>query len=244
MKVVLNKVHPNPPTIRQSLPARDWMNDTHKKHVYKCLPLTGANVHGWEVVLQQDVVVQWDGEHTIPRVLSGEMMDHSFELNGATHEYEQRVVLPSIVGVISFPIGWTVNTPPGYSTWISGSPNYFMTGAEAMTATIPTSWWPDEWNMNWKITKENAPITFPKGMPIMFFQIYEDSLLESIEFDTKNLWDQPELIESRKKYGNKKQKNNVENPWTWTGGIRTGLDADGERIGPAHAGYPVLDVPK
>jgi len=89
MKVGLNKVHPNPPTIRQSLPARDWMSDTHKKHAYKCLPLTGANVHGWEVVLQQDVVVQWDGEHTIPRVLSGEMMDHSFELNGAMHEYEQ-----------------------------------------------------------------------------------------------------------------------------------------------------------
>jgi hypothetical protein len=35
----------------------------------------------------------------------------------------------------------------------------------------------------------------------------------------------------------------MENPWTWTKGIRTGLDADGNRIGPAFNGLPKLDEP-
>ena len=84
MKVVLRKNHQNPPEIRQSRRKRDWMDDTYNKHAYKCLPLTAANVHGWEMVLQQEVVVQWDGGNSVPRVLSGEIMTHS--VNGQDYE--------------------------------------------------------------------------------------------------------------------------------------------------------------
>ena len=240
MKVTLTRTHQNPPVIAQSRPRRDWMDDTYNKHAYKCLPLTAANTHGWEMQLQQDVVVQWDGGNTVPRVLSGETMVHSVE----GQEYTRPIVIPSIVGIVSFSTGWSMSTPEGVSTWISGSPNYFVDGAVALTATIPTHWWPDEWNMNWKITKQDAPVIFPKGMPFMFFQVYYDNLLSEVELEVENYWDKPEQMKARQAYGEAKMKQNQEQPWTWMGGIRTGLDEKGERVGPKAERAVMLDVPE
>jgi len=86
-------------------------------------------------------------------------------------------------------------------------------------------------------------VTFEAGMPFMFFSIFESTVLENVEFTVDNLWDNQELMNSRAKYGDLKMKNNEENPWTWTKGIRTGLDADGNKIGPTFTGMPKLSVP-
>ena len=87
-KITLTKTHQNPPKIQQSRLKRDWMDDTYNKHAYKCLPMSAANVNGWEMILQQDVVVQWDGGNTTPRVLEGEFLDG------------RPVVIPSIIGLL------------------------------------------------------------------------------------------------------------------------------------------------
>ena len=230
-KITLTRNHQNAPEIRQSRLKRDWMDETYKKHAYQCLPMTMANVNGWELVLEEDLVVQWDGGNLPVTVLSGG------EQNGRT------VAFPSIIGIISIGMGWTINTEEGYSMWLSGSPNYFVDGAVPLAATIPSSWWPDEVQMNWKITEIGKPVVFPAGSPFCFFNIYSDSLLPSVTFEIKNLWDNPDLIESRVKYNEAKAKNNIENPWTWTKGIKTGLDADGKRIGPEAKKVNVLASP-
>lgn len=240
MKVSLTRTHQNPPEIRQAAVRRDWMDDTYKKHAYKCLPLTEANVNGWDMILQQDVVIQWDGGLTVPRVLSGEKM--TFETNGQT--YERNIVMPSIVGIMSFTVGWSFSTPPGTATWISGSPNYFVDGAVPLTAHIPSDWWPDEFNMNWKITKIGEPVTFPAGSPFMFFQFYDTSLMPSVEFEVENYWDKPELSAARQSYGDAKMKKLEEQPWTWMGGIRTGLDENGNQVGPRFDGHVHLKEPQ
>lgn len=239
MEVTLTRTHQNPPKIKQANVRRDWMDETYKKHAYKCLPLTEANVNGWEVALQQEVVIQWDGGLTVPRVLSGEKM--TFETNGQS--YERDIVMPSIVGIMSFTVGWTFSTPSGIATWISGSPNYFVDGAVPLTAHIPSDWWPDEFNMNWKITKIGQPVVFPAGMPFMFFQFYDTTLMPNVQFNVENYWDKPDLSAARQSYGDAKMKKLQEQPWTWMGGIRTGLDENGSRIGPAFDGHPQLEEP-
>lgn len=231
-KLTLTKTHQNPPEIKQSRLKRDWMDNTYNKHAYKCLPMSAANVNGWEMVLQQDVVVQWDGDNRPPRVLEGEF------LNG------RPVVIPSIIGIISFATGWAINTEEGYDTWITGSPNYFVDGAVPLSATIPSSWWPDEFNMNWKITKIGEPVIFKAGMPFMFFNIYKNDLLSSVEIEVENLWDKPELMNQRQSYGDAKMKKNQEQPWTWMNGIRSGLNEKNERIGPRTEGLIKLSEPK
>lgn len=229
--ITLTRTHQNPPEIRQSRIKRDWMDDTYNKHAYQCLPLTVANVTGWELMLQQDVVVQWDGGNTVPKVLEGETLDG------------RSIVIPSIIGIMSFSTGWTFQTEDDYSTWISGSPNYFVDGAVPLTASIPSYWWPDEFNMNWKITKIGEPVVFPAGMPFMHFTIYPNALLENVEFKVENLWDKPKLMNERMSYGNAKMKKLQEQPWTWMKGIKTGLNEKGEKIGPSFEGLPSLKEP-
>lgn len=228
----LTRTHQNPPEIKQSRLKRDWMDDTYNKHAYQCLPMTVANVSGWELILQQDVVVEWDGTNNPPKVLEGET------LNG------RAVVIPSIIGIMSFATGWAFGTEDGYSTFISGSPNYFVDGAVPLSATIPSFWWPDEFNMNWKITKINEPVIFPKGMPFMHFTMIKNDLLESVEFKVENLWDKPDLMNQRMSYGEAKMKKNQEEPWTWMKGIKTGLNEKGERIGPSSSGLIKLNEPQ
>ncbi len=208
------------------------MDETYNKHAYQCLPMTVANVYGWEIQLEERLVVQWDGGNTPPVILEGETTT-----SGRTQ------AVSSIIGMISINMGWVINTEEGYNTWISGSPNYFVDGAAPLTATIPSYWWPDESQMNWKITKVGEPVVFEAGTPFCFFNIYDNSVLEDVEIMVSSLWDDMELVESRMKYGDMKAKNNVDNPWTWTKGIRTGLDADGNRIGPSFTGLPKLPNP-
>lgn len=230
-KITLTKTNQNPPKIEQSRLKRDWMDNTYNKHAYKCLPMSAANVNGWELILQQDVVVQWDGGNTTPRILEGEFLDG------------RPVVISSIIGIISFSTGWAINTEEGYDTWITGSPNYFVDGAVPLSATIPSYWWPDEFNMNWKITEIGKPVKFEAGMPFMFFNIYNNDLLENTEVVVENLWDKPELMAKRQSYGDAKMKKLHEQPWTWMNGIRSGLDENGNRIGPKHDGLIRLQEP-
>jgi len=230
-KITITKTHQNAPAIKQSRLRRDWMDDTYKKHAYNCLPLSSANINGWELILPQDVVVEWSGQNEPPKVLEGEF-------------YMGRpLVVPSIIGIISFTTGWAINTEEGYDTWVSGSPNYFINGAVPLTATIPSSWWPDEFNMNWKITKIKEPVIFKAGEPFMFFNIFPNQLLPECDFIVENLWDKPDLMDARQAYGDAKMKKNTEEPWTWMKGIKTGLDQDGNRIGPANQGLQKLAEP-
>jgi len=230
-KVTLTKTHQNPPQIVQSRIKRDWMDATYKKHAYQCLPVTTANVSGWELILPQDVVVQWEGGNALPKILEGEFY------NG------RQLAYGGIVGMVSFSIGWAFGTEDGYETFISGPPNYYLDGAFALSAILPTSWWPDESQMNWMITKINEPITFPAGMPFMFFNVFKSDVLESVEFEVENLWDKPELMEARQAYSDAKMKKNREEPWTWMKGIKTGLNEKGEKIGPANSGLLKLNSP-
>lgn len=230
-KVTLTKTHQNPPQIVQSRLKRDWMDATYKKHAYQCLPVTTANVSGWEIVLPQDVVVLWEGGNTTPKILEGEF-------------YNQRqLAYGGIIGMVSFSVGWAFGTEDGYETFISGPPNYYVDGAFALSAIIPTSWWPDEFQMNWMITKVNEPITFAAGTPFMFFNVFKSDVLESVEFEVDNLWDKPELMKARQSYGDAKMKKNREEPWTWMKGIKTGLNEKGERIGPGNSGLLKLNNP-
>ena len=135
-----------------------------------------------------------------------------------------------------------MNPGEGYSTFISGPPNYFMDGVGPLTAMIP-GWWPDPFAMNWRITTLNTPITFPKGMPYMWFTFVKDDFLPDIKFNVSNTWDDPELEKQRASYGTAKNTKEKEQPWVWMGGLRTGLNEHGDEVGPKHEGHPVLDTP-
>jgi hypothetical protein len=227
------KTSPRTTPVKQSRIKRDWMDETHKKHAYQCLPMTAANTYGWEFIVEEDITFQWDGGPNPPNILSGE---HT--------SYGRLQATPSINGMISINMGWVVKTEEPYWTWLSGSPNYFKDGISPLSATIPAWWWPDEVQMNWKIHSPNQTITFHAGEPFCFLNIYKPSDMAEVTVKTSGMWDYPGLSEKRQKYGQVKSDNMRENPWTWTKGIRTGIDADGCVIGPPTSGMVVIQTPE
>lgn len=229
--LTLIRTHQLAPNIQQSRLKRDWMDATYNKHAYRCLPLSMANVLGWEIVLQQDLVVQWGGGNSVPQILEGEI-------------YEGRTIANcNKIGMVDIHLGWAFKTDPGYDTWLTGSPNFFIDGAVPLSASIPSSWWPDEVQLSWAITKVDEPVVFKGGEPFAFFQVYPNNLMPNIDVSVENLWDKPDLISARMAYSDAKMKKLRDEPWTWMNGIRTGLDEQGNRIGPRHEALPVLNTP-
>jgi hypothetical protein len=200
------------------------MDATHNKHAYQCRPMTVANVYGWELSLPCEVRVAWRGGNHNVDILNSPKFG----------------VSAGIIGMITFPIGWRFKTEPGHSIQIGGSPNLILPGAQALSAIIPTDWWPDEFQMNWVITEVDREVVFPEGFPFMFFTVIKNSVAEEAKLLLDSSPENREAVESRIKYGESKMRRNVEEPWTWTRGIKTGLDADGSRIGPAFTGLPKL----
>lgn len=232
MEITVRRSHPKSPEIRQSRLKRDWMDGTYNKHAYQCLPMSVANVSGWEIVLPNRVVVIWDEPSQTPRVIEGQESADGW-----------RVVHNSITGIVSFSLGYSFHTPPGLHLWLGGAPNLFIDGAVPLTACIPSDWWPDEVNMNWAITKHREPVVFEAGCPFAFFTFYRPGDLSDVEFVTCNSWDDPEHAQRRAEYNKGKFEKLQNQPWTWTRGIRTGLDSRGESIGPAFSGLPELNIP-
>lgn len=222
--IVLRKTRSDSPVLRQSRVKRDWMDATHNKHAYQCMPMTVANVYGWELLLPCEVRVVWRGENNQVELLNSPKF----------------VVPAGIIRMITFPIGWRFRTEPGYSIQIGGSPNLVLPGAHALSAIVPTDWWPDEFQMNWMITDPDREVIFPEGFPFMFFTVVKNEVVEGTKLVLDSLPESRETIQSRIKYGESKMRRNIEQPWTWTRGIKTGLDADGRQIGPAFTGLPKL----
>ena len=206
-KIQLLKTQTTTPKIVQSRLKREWMDNTYNKHAYQCLPMTYANVYGWELQLEQDVVVEWNGGNVPPTIISGEKIQTAL---GA----HKLIVHSSIIGMISFSTQYAFRTEENYDIWIGGSPNYMVDGAKPLSAIIPSSWWPDEFQMNWMITRIGEPVVFEAGMPFMFFTLFDNRVLSETSFEVSSLWDDKELVEQRSKYGAMKSKNNQEKPWT------------------------------
>ena len=234
--LTLIKTHQSAPLIKQSRMRRDWMDETYNKHAYRCLPVSAANVNGWEIILQREVRVIWEGGNTVPRITNSDS-------DGVSIQHDNRVIADcNKIGMIDFRLAWAFQTDPGYETWLMGSPNYFIDGAAPLSAVIPSSWWPDETQFNWKITKVNEEVIFPEGTPIAFFFVYKNEL-EEITLSSKNLWEDQELFQSRKSYNEAKMCKHRDEPWVWMNGIRTGLNEKGERIGPRHDHHIILREP-
>jgi hypothetical protein len=177
-------------------------------------------------------VVVWDEKFATPRIIEGEFTESGWHL-----------VQNSITGMVSFALGYSIETEPGFHVSISGSPNFFLNGAFPLSAVIPSDWWPDEVNMNWAITKNNQEILFPAGMPYAFFTVFKPADMCGATFVTSNMWEDQDLIEERSEYNRSKFKKLEDQPWTWTKGIRSGLNSRGEQIGPSFNGLPKLSSP-
>jgi hypothetical protein len=140
--------------IQPGVVTRDWMSKTPQSFVYRCLPLSIANGHGWEISSQHSFTAIWDGG------IEKESIRITPENRGVISHFGS--------GVMTFHVTAVFRTEPGWNLMVMGPPNRLKPGIQALNAIVETDWSPYGFTMNWKFTHANEPVHFEKGEPFCF----------------------------------------------------------------------------
>ncbi len=193
---------------------RDWMDATHVRFAYRCLPLVIANQNGWIIPSPTSFTVRWNGGHlptdTKVKGPKGVSVNHYV----ASHFG---------YGVVTFIVPYLFRTPPGINLWVKGPSNYLKDGIQALEGVVETDWLESSFTMNWKCTRRNVTVKFEKGDPLCMIVPVPRGLLESLHPECRPLSENRELEdayarwrESRKTFNEKLLANDpatVEQGW-------------------------------
>lgn len=219
------------PRIRAGSPRRRWMDETSERYAYRCLPLTIANSHGWELLSPVSFEAKWDG---------GEHMDSvEIRMDPGFAEHLKPVSLFGY-GTITWHVEAIFRTPPGWNLFVSGPPNRQKDAIQPLGGIIETDWSPYTFTMNWRFTRADQWVRFEENEPIAFFFPVERGRAERFTPRIERLEDKPELraafekwSESRNAFQKWVMEANPEAPADkWQKLYFRGLDSDGSP-GPA-----------
>jgi hypothetical protein len=168
MKLKCYRTGTEPIAIRPAPATRDWMDRTPSRYAYRCLPLTIANAHGWEILNAAEFTAVWNGKDGIDAI----RMEVT---NPALHMARSHFG----AGILTFHIGAVFRTPPRVNLWVMGSPNFAKDAIQPLAGVVETDWSPYSFTMNWKFTRPDTQVTFAAGEPICFvFPIKRDYLAQ------------------------------------------------------------------
>jgi hypothetical protein len=166
-------IHPSPRR-------RTWMDRTPGAFAYRCLPLSIANSHGWEIRCSTTVSVTWNGG------------DHVTDLQVDFPDGEPtRAYSRFGSGILTFEPGAIFRTPPGYNLWVTGPVNHIKDGIQPLTGVIETDWMPYPFGMNWKLTRPGCTLRFERGEPFCFLFPIQRGVLESFEPEMRDPAEEP-----------------------------------------------------
>jgi len=136
--------------IRPARNDRSWMNQTPDAYAYRCLPLSIANGHAWEVRCPVTCEAEWNGGSNKDDIqITFEEGTDSFVGKKTSTFVESHFGS----GILTFNVGVVLRTDPGYDLWVTGPVNDFKDGIQALSAIIETYWMPFIFTMNWKFTR-------------------------------------------------------------------------------------------
>lgn len=174
----------DPPEIVPASPLRNWMEAVAAKHAYRCLPMTIANTHGWEILSPCDLAVDWTGgperaDLTV-RILDGRRVSERF----AHSNFSQ--------GIVTFHTGYLFRTPPGWDLMATGPLNNPKKGIAPLSGIMETDWLPYPFTMNWMMT-ELGSVVFERGEPFCVVYPVPKQALLNFEPVIQSLDDDPAL---------------------------------------------------
>lgn len=167
--------------IRPASNRRDWMDATHERFAYRCLPLSIANAHGWVICCAGSFRVEWNGGNDSRDVRVTPESDGDAKADGH-FGYGIVTISPQVM----------FRTEPNYNLWVSGPPNSFKDGIQPLSAVVETDWMPYSFTMNWKITRPNHSIRFEKGEPYCFLFPVKRGVAEQVDPVLRDLREDPE----------------------------------------------------
>jgi len=177
LKLIAYPTVQDPPELRPAPSGRAWMDDLPEAYGYRCLPLTIANTHGWELCSPVSFEATWNGGQTKDDI---EITTNDQGLIPMTHFGS---------GILTFHVGYLFETEPGVSLMAQGPVNRPKDAIQALAGVIETDWSPYTFTMNWLFTRPHTSICFEKGEPFCHIFPMEREMLEHVDpeiraFDT------------------------------------------------------------
>jgi hypothetical protein len=158
------------------------MDATNEAFAYRCLPLSIANSHGWEVCCLHDFEAEW----------TGGLAPEDITIHKNVENRDVKSHFGS--GILTFGQHFVIKTPPGYGLWVTGPTNYFKDGIQALSAAIETDWMPFSFTMNWKFTRPHHKISFVAGEAYCFFFPIRLGEVEEFVPEFMRLEDRPDMM--------------------------------------------------
>ena len=135
---------------------RPWMDATHQRFAYRCLPMVIANQAGWIIQNSHTFTAVWDGSMAVDGVRV-EALSGAGPCPASGHFGS---------GVITFTLPYLFQTSPGYALLMRGASNWPKDGASPLEGLIETDWSPATATMNWKLTRPGLTVRFDVGDPV------------------------------------------------------------------------------
>ncbi len=137
---------PNPPELVPCTQERAWMDVFTDRHAYRCLPLSIANTHGWEMLVPAAFEVEWNGGQQIT-----DLMVRALEPFPEGFPFEHFATSNFARGIVTLHTGYLFRTPPGWNLLTTGAFNEPRPGISALTGIIESDWLPYPFTMNWQM---------------------------------------------------------------------------------------------
>lgn len=207
---------------------RDWMDATHLRYAYRCLPLVLANQAGWIIRCPIACTARWNG---------GDQLK-DLRLWFPKGSQERRIVSHFGAGIITFTIPFLFRTPPGINLWVKGPANHLKDGIQPLEGIVETDWNEATFTMNWRMTRPNHTVRFAAGEPICMVVPQPRGLLERLLPIRKPIQENPPLLaqyeswrDSRKAFNEALAKQESEAvKQGWQKSYMLGRAGSGERI--------------
>ena len=173
MKLICYALHDFAPKLIAAPSQRQWMDDFPDRHAYRCLPLSIANAHGWEVLCPAPIEIEWNGG---PAAADLEVRALKALPGGQPVEHFCRSHFSR--GIVTFHLDYIFQTESGWDLLATGSFNRPKENVHPLTGIIETDWLPYPFTMNWQVLRPGR-VLFEEGEPFCFiFPIRKQALLD------------------------------------------------------------------
>ena len=187
MVLKLHALTEHVPEVRPARAKRQWMDDFVDRHAYRCLPLSIANAHGWEVLCPIPLEIRWNGGMAVEDIQVIGLKDHP---SGAPADHFCRSNFSR--GIVTFHLDYLIETEPGWGILATGPFNDPKPTASPLSGIVESDWLPYPFTMNWQLTQPGIT-RFEEDEPFCFFMPIPRNVLPTTQVQIHRLADDPEL---------------------------------------------------
>lgn len=222
--------------VRQGIREREWMDKTVNQYAYRCLPLTIANQHGYEVSTDKPIKIIWNGGN------------NTHDIYIETHDKIKNTVSSHFgYGIVTFQLNLLVRTPENVNTYVSGVPNYTKRGIVPLQGIVETDWNPATFTMNWQMTEPGFEVVFEPYEPFCFFYPIERKYIDNFHIKIKALEDNKEEFDNYHQWSNDRtlfNRGHLGDQVQWQKHYFQGKYNNGEKTNMNHETKIKLEEPK